>query len=264
MSQYSAQGTVVKVGSTQIYANNVTVSTTKSIEAVRALGYGVAQGQSVSGPLETTISLDYYINANADNIKTSHDTIIANPISYGNGIGETLTVGVFSLDKCYLKSLSYNAEPNSLITASASYVSNSADGKTFNLGTTIAPATVADLKFSHGSNSTTSLLANSIGFSYECSFEWEPIIFMGKKGVPEQGMLFGGGTQTLTAKGVGVSELVKYCVASRTASFSIGTQDCNGSPTSFITLTNAVLSSVELASSVGGYKEGTVVLTKSI
>jgi len=263
MANFSAQNTVVRVAGSQIYANSATATATKSIEAVRALGYALSQGQATSGPVETTISLDYFIQGGTDPIKSISDTIIANPIIYANGIGAIINIGGVSISKCYLTSYSCSAEPNSLVTASASFVAYSKT-QLINIGLNGAASTsAANLAFAHGAGSTTAALSNAIGFTYECSFEYEPVILLGKQGEPEAGLIYNGGTQTLNVRGIGAGDTVTYCPSSRTVGASVGTLCGGGGGLSF-SITNGELTSAEANASVGGYQEGSITITKQL
>jgi hypothetical protein len=261
MSQYSAQNITVTVAGSQIYATNATASSSKSVEAVRTLGNLLSQGMSTTGPVETTISIEYYIQAN-DPIKSIADTILSAPVTYGNGIGSIINIGNATINKCYLTSYSLTAESNSLVTASASFISR-ASSQSLVMGLNTAPAVIADLKFAHGGASNSTLVSKATSFTYECSFEWEPIILMGKLGEPEPGVLFNGGSQSLNVKGIGAGGTVTYCPQTQTASASVA-QLCGGGGSLTLSVTNGDITASEVSAAVGGFQEGSITVTRQL
>jgi hypothetical protein len=264
MSLYSAQNVTVKVGANQIFASSATATATKSVEAVRTLGNLLAQGTITSGPVETTISLEYYLRDSSDPIKSIADSILSNPLTYASSVGTAITIGQAVINKCFLTSYSVSAESNSLVTASASFISYGKE-QNLNIGQNNASSQALNYKFAHGGGSNSSLVAKATAFTYECNFEFEPIILMGKQGEPEQGLLFNGGTQSLNVRGIGAGGLVTYCTQSQTASASVGTISCGGGNSSLtFTITNGDITSSEVNASVGGFQEGSLTITKQL
>jgi hypothetical protein len=255
MANFTAQGTQVSIGGTPIFARSASANTSISLEAVRVLGKTASQGVAPSGPQETTVNIEYYIQS-SDPGKNIVDTIISNPSAYN---GTSISIGSATITKAFLTSLSISAEPEGLVTASASFVCYE-PGINLNIGSFQSPGGSAqNLEFAHGAGSSAGI-SNPIGFSYEASFEWEPVLIMGSAGTPDQGgYIFNGGTETLSVRGAGAGGQVTYCPTTRTATAN-ARSICGGSSVNYSVA--GVITSSEISASVGGFAEGGFTVVK--
>jgi hypothetical protein len=263
MSQYSARNVTVNFNEGLIYATSATATSTKSVEPIRTLGNLLSRGQTTTGPVETTVSLEYYLKDAADPIKSVLDTIILSPLAYAISAGNIIKIGGGSINKCYLTSYSLTADANSLVTASASFFSVGKEQDLLMSTATAGTATVENLKFAHGAGTTSAILSKTIGFTYEVSLEWEPLILMGKAGEPEAGMLFKGGNQTLNAKGIGLGQKITYCAVTKVASVAVGLL-CGGNTSMTISMADAEITSAEISNNADGFQEESATFTKPI
>lgn len=264
MSQYSAQNVIVTVNAGKIFASNATASATKPVEAARTLGNLLSQGLITTGPVETTISLEYYLKDSLDPIKNIADAILSNPLSYANSAGGIIKIGQATINKCYLTNYSCTAESNSLVTASASFISYGKE-QDLNIGANAEISSAQTYKFAHGAASASTLLARATAFTYECSFQWEPVLLIGKQGEVEQGLLFNGGSQSLNVRGIGAGGKVSYCPQTQTASASVGTINCNGGNSSLaFSVINGDITSAEVNAAVGNFQEGSITVTRQL
>lgn len=258
MANFTAQGTQVSIGGTPIFARSASANTSISLEAVRVLGKTASQGVAPSGPQETTVNIEYYIQS-SDPGKNIVDTIISNPSAYN---GTSISIGSATITKAFLTSLSISAEPEGLVTASASFVCYE-PGINLNIGSFQSPGGSAqNLQFAHGAGSTINSagINNPIGFSYEASFEWEPVLIMGSAGTPDAGgYIFNGGTETLSVRGAGAGGQITYCPTTRTAS-AIARSVCGNNSITYTV--DGVLTSAEINASVGGFAEGGYTVVK--
>jgi hypothetical protein len=256
MANFTSQGTQVSIGGTSIFARSASANTSISLEAVRVLGKTAAQGVAPSGPQETTVNIEYYIQS-SDPGKNIVDNITANPSAHQ---GTTIQIGSATITKAYLTSLSVSAEPEGLVTASASFVCYE-PGINLNIGSFQSPGGSAqNLQFAHGAGSTADI-SNPIGFTYEASFEWEPVLIMGSVGKPDAaGYIFNGGTESITVRGAGAGGQVTYCPTTRIASASARSV-CGGGGVNYSV--NGSLTAADINASVGGFAEGGYTVVKN-
>lgn len=257
---FNAQDITVRIGGTRIFASSANASTSISQQSIKILGNALAQGQAPSGPQETTISIEYYIQG-SDPVRSICTTILGNPTSYP---GAQIVIGGATIPNCYLTSLSVSAEPQSLVTASCNFVSYQ-PGISLIIGQGSSNNTPnANLKFAHGSAAgTTASVDNALGFQYEASFQWKPILILGSNGAPLGQYTFDGGTETLTVRGVGAGGLVSFCPDNSAASASIALLCGAGSSTTY-SIINGSLTSADISADVGGFPEGSFTVTKQL
>jgi hypothetical protein len=257
---YNAQDISVTIDGSKIYASSAKASTSISQQAVKSLGFALAQGQAPSGPQETTVNVDYYILSN-DPVRSICTAILGSPTTYQ---GTTIVIGGATITKAYLTSLSVSAEPQSLITVSCSFVSFQPG-----IGLTIGQGSPnntpnSNLKFAHGASAaTTASITNALGFQYEASFQWKPILILGSNGTPLGQYTFDGGTESLTVKGVGAGGTVSFCPATQLASASVGAL-CGGGGGASYSVTNGSLTAANISADVGGFPEGSFTVTKQL
>ena len=255
MANFTSQGTQVSIGGTPIFARSASANTNISVEAVRVLGKTAAQGVAPSGPQETTVNIEYYIQS-SDPGKNIVDAIKLNPSAYN---GTSISIGSATITKAFLTSLNVSAEPEGLVTASASFVCYE-PGINLNIGSFQSPGGSAqDLQFAHGAGSTANI-SNPIGFTYEASFEWEPVLIMGSAGTPDAGgYIFNGGTESITVRGAGAGGQVTYCPTTRTATATARSVCGNNSVTYDVA---GIITAAEINASVGGFAEGGYTVVK--
>jgi hypothetical protein len=257
MSQLSAAGVRVFIGSTQVFARSASASSNMSVEGVRILGNSLSQGTVPSGPLETTANIEYYIQG-SDPVYALVQTIVGNVGSYK---GTDIRIGNATITKAYLTSYSVSAEPEGLVSASCSFVSYERQ-QNLTIGLVTPPSSFGNLNFAHGQGSSAGI-ANSVGFSYDASFEWEPILIMGAAGQPQQdGYIFNGGELSMTLRGAGAGNTINYCMTDGTATASAGSV-CGGSASQQYTI-QGKLAGAEINAEVGGFAEGGFTVTRTL
>lgn len=262
MSQLSAQNVKVTLGGTEIYATSVSVEQTKSTEAVRTLGNFLAQGQVPTGPVETTISIDYLLKDGVDPFKAVSDAIISNPLTYAKQGTASISIAGTSLSKVYLTSHSVTAEAEGLVNGSVSFVNFAKDGITLPSQASAVASQAQNFSFAHGFTSTVAAGSQAVGFTYECSFEWEPVLLMGKGGDPDpNGLLFNGGSQSLTVRGVGASKSVKFCPVTEAASATAVALSCGGAGQTAYSVIGDITAG-GFSAQTDGFQEGTFTVTK--
>lgn len=248
-----AAGIKVSIDGTQVWARSASASTTMSTEGVRALGSVIALGQVPSGPQETTANIEYYI-AGEDPAYGIGNSIASDPTAHK---GVEITIGAASF-KGYLTSHSVTAEPDGLVTASASFVSFE-PGINLKIGEGSSEVGPKDVAFAVGQGSSSGG-NQSTSWSFEASFEWEPILLMGAEGVPSsEGYIFNGGQRSLTVRGVGDGGSVSYCLENSTANATAGAV-CAGSTFSYNVA--GKLTSAEVNAEIGGFAEGGFTVTE--
>jgi hypothetical protein len=252
-----AAGVTVSIDGKKVYARSASASSTMSTEGVRTLGFAVAQGQVPSGPQETTVNVEYYIQG-SDPVYSIGQSIAANPTAHK---GITVQVGGASVSKAHLTSHSVTAEPDGLVTASASFVSYE-PSQNLSIGQGTPNSQPNTLPFAHGQGSTVGGGAQSVGFTYEANFEWEPILLMGAAGKPNsEGYIFNGGTVSLTTRTVGGGGNVSYCLSDGTATASANAVCAGGGQTYSV---KGKLTSAEINAEVGGFAEGGTTVTQTL
>ena len=252
-----AAGVTVDIDGKKVYARSASARSTMSTEGVRALGFAVAQGQVPSGPQETTVNVEYYIQG-SDPVYGIVQSITANPTSHK---GVSVKVGAANITKAHLTSHSVTAEPDGLVTASASFVSYE-PGQNLSIGQGTPSSAPATLAFAHGQGSSVGG-GQSVGFTYEANFEWEPILLMGAAGKPNaEGYIFNGGTVSLTTRTVGGGGNVSYCLNDGTASASANAV-CGGGGGQTYSV-KGKLTSAEVNAEVGGFAEGGTTVTQTL
>jgi hypothetical protein len=105
-----------------------------------------------------------------------------------------------------------------------------------------------------------------LGFQYEASFQWKPILLMSKAGNPEDQLVFDGATESITIKGVGAGKAVTFCGETiATASVVVSALACNNSSATPITYSviNGTVVSANISADVGGFPEGSYTITKN-
>jgi hypothetical protein len=251
-----AAGITVSINGTKMQARSASASSTMSTEGVRTLGNAVAQGQVPSGPQETTANIEYYIQG-TDPVYAITKAIEGNPTQHK---GADIKIGGASF-KGYLSSHSVTAEPDGLVTASASFVCYE-PGINLTLGQGSPTTSPANLAFAHGQGSSVGA-GQSIGFTYEASFEWEPILLMGAAGKPStEGYIFNGGSLSLTTRTVGGGGSVSYCLTDGTASATAAAV-CAGGGGQVYSVQGKITSS-EVNAEIGGLAEGSTTVTKQL
>jgi hypothetical protein len=255
MSAFSANGVVVSMGGGTCYARSASANSTMSVEGVRVLGKALAQGTAPSGPMETTANIEYYI-AGADPGWGIVQSIIGNPTTYG---GTSIQIGGASINKAYLTSYSLTAEPDGLITASASFVSYE-NTQNLVIGTAQAGGNAGNIGFAHGQGSSAG--ANGVGFSAEASFEWEPLLIMGAQGKPQPQYLFNGGSVSLTVRRAGGGGSVSYCLTNGTATATAAAV-CGGGGGQTYSVAGQI-TAAEVSAEVGGFAEGGITVTRTL
>jgi len=257
---FNAQDITVTIGGTKVFASSANASTSISQQPIKVLGNALAQGQAPSGPQETTVSIEYYIQG-SDPVRAICTAILGNPATYQE---TSIGIGGANISKCYLTSLSVSAEPQSLVTASCNFVSYQ-PGTDLVIGVGSPNNTPnANLKFAHGSAAGTSAsVSNALGFQYEASFQWKPILILGANGVPLAQYTFDGGTETLTVRGVGAGGQVSFCPTTSQASASVATI-CGGGGSTNYSVINGSLTSADISADVGGFPEGSFTVTKQL
>jgi hypothetical protein len=262
MSQFSAQNVKVQLGGAEIYATSVSVEQTKSTEAVRTLGNFLAQGQVPTGPVETTISIDYLLKDGNDPFKSVSDVIISGPLNYAKVGTAGLTIAGTAMSKIYLTSHSVTAEAEGLVNGSVSFVNFAKDGITLPSQATAVASQSQSFTFAHGFSSTVAGGTQAVGFTYESSFEWEPVLLMGKQGEPDaNGLLFNGGSQSLTVRGVGASKSVKFCPVTETASATAIALSCAGAGQTQYQVQGDITAG-GFSAQTDGFQEGSYTVTK--
>jgi hypothetical protein len=251
-----AAGITVTINGVTIQARSASASSAMNTEGVRTLGNAVAQGQVPSGPQETTANIEYYIQG-SDPVYAITQSIENNPTAYK---GSDITIGNASF-KGYLNSHSVSAEPDGLVTASASFVCYE-PGINLTLGQGTPSTTPNNLAFAHGQGSSVGA-GQSIGFTYEASFEWEPILLMGAAGVPfAEGYIFNGGNISLTTRTVGGGGSVSYCLTDGTATATAAAVCAGGGGQSYSV--QGKLTNAEVNAEIGGLAEGATTVTKQL
>ena len=262
MSQFSAQNVKVSLGGAEIFATSVSVEQTKSTEAVRTLGNFLSQGQVPTGPVETTISIDYLLKDGADPFKTVSDSIAGGPLAYAPQGTQGLTIAGTAMNKIYMTSHSVTAEAEGLVNGSVSFVNFAKDGINLPNQAQGVASKAQSYSFAHGFSSTVAGGSQAVGFTYECSFEWEPVLLMGKQGEPDQnGLLFNGGSQSLTVRGVGASKSVKFCPQTESASASAVALSCNSAGSTQYQVQGDITAG-GFSAQTDGFQEGSFTVTK--
>jgi hypothetical protein len=262
MSNFSAQNVKVSFNG-DVFATSVSIEQTKSTEAVRTLGNFLAQGQVPTGPVETTISIDYLLKDGADPFKKESDSIIADPLNYAKAGTAGLGIAGTAFSKVYLTSHSVTAEAEGLVNASVSFVNFAKDGPALPSQAAAVTSTAQSYAFGHGFSSTIAGQTNAVGFSYETSFEWEPVLLMGKQGEPDSaGLLFNGGSQSLTVRGIGASKNVKFCPVKETATATAIALSCAGGGQTVYTVKDGDITAGGFSAQTDGFQEGTFTVTK--
>jgi hypothetical protein len=253
-----AAGITVTINGATVYARSASANSTQSTEPIKVLGYALAQGQAPSGPTETTVNVEYYIQ-DGDPVYSLAEEIIGDPTSH---TGVDINIGSATIKKAFLTSHSVTAEPQGLVTASASFVSFEQDNN-LTIGTSDPETAPGSLPFAHGQGSTAGGASQSSGFTYESNFEWEPILLMGAKGVPLEGepCIFNGGTQTLNIREIGGGGTVSYCLTDNSAEATVAAS-CGGANQAYSV--NGQVTSAEINAEVGGFAEGGITITKQL
>jgi len=254
---FSANGVTVSFGGGTVYARSASANSTMSVEGVRVLGKALSQGTVPSGPMETTANIEYYIQQ-GDPGWAIVQTIMNNPTAYQ---GSTVKIGGASISKAYLTSYSLTAEPEGLVSASVSFVSYEKQ-QTLVIGTASAGGgQPGNLAFAHGQGSSAGG-GNSVGFSAEASFEWEPLLLMGAQGQPQTQYLFNGGSVSLTVRSAGGGGNVSYCLTNGQASATANAV-CAGGGGATYSLSGPI-TSAEVSAEVGGFAEGGFTVTRTL
>lgn len=257
MSALSANGVIVSIGGGTCYARSASANSTMSVEGVRVLGKALAQGTVPSGPMETTANVEYYIMG-GDPGWAIVQSIMNNPTVYA---GSTIKIGGASITKAYLTSFSVTAEPEGLVTASVSFVSYEKQQQLV-IGSASAPGgQPGNLAFAHGQGSNAGG-SNSVGFSAEASFEWEPLLTMGAQGQPQPQYLFNGGSVSLTIRNAGGGGSVSYCLTNGQATATAGTV-CGGGAGQAYSVAGQI-TAAEVSAEVGGFAEGGFTVTRTL
>lgn len=180
------------VNTTGILAESASIEVSNSLAPAYSLGARGSCDQSPSGPLKTTLTLDYYLQTNKE-----PNYITASGLrSY---VSESpVTVGIAGLGAvAYLERYSIRADPNSLIKASASYTCFTPLGgelrtKLISLNYTGSnPSGIA-----HSWATEPQSNSQILGFSYELTAKWEPVYGIGNANPVN--VLFHGGQETFT------------------------------------------------------------------
>jgi hypothetical protein len=261
MSQFSAQNVKVQFQG-EVFATSVSVEQSKSTEAVRTLGNFLAQGQVPTGPVETTISIDYLLKDGADPFKSVSDSIIIAPLDYSKQGTNGLSIAGASFSKIYMTSHSVSAEAEGLVNGSVTFVNFAKDGIPIPTQAAGTASASQNFSFAHGFSSTIGGGSNAIGFTYECSFEFEPVLLMGAGGEPDpNGLLFNGGTQSLTVRGVGASKNVTFCPKTETATANAIALSCGGGGSTSYSCIGDITAG-GFSAQTDGFQEGSFTVTK--
>jgi hypothetical protein len=263
MSQFSAQNVKVQLNGAEIFATNVSVEQTKSTEPVRTLGNFLSQGQIPSGPVETTLSIDYLLKDGADPFKTISDGIISGPLNYAKAGTAGISVAGAGFSKMYMTSHSVTAEADGLVQGSVSFVNFAKDGPSLPTSAQGVSSQAQAYSFAHGFASTAQGTSQAVGFNYECSFEWEPVLLMGKQGAPDDaGLLFNGGSQSLTVRGLGAAKQVTFCPKTETASATATALSCTSAGSTNYQVQGGDITAGGFSAQTDGFQEGSFTVTK--
>jgi hypothetical protein len=189
----------VKISTTGILAESASIESSLSLSPAYSLGHRGSQDQVPSGPLKTTISIDYYLKTDRE----PNYAISSGLRSYLSDTPSPVGIKIAGLGApAYLERYSLRTEPNSLIKANASYVCFTPLGgelreKLFNANYSGTNASGVGHGWTTNITSTTDQSNNrTLGFSYDFSAKWEPVYKMGTANPVN--VLFHGGQETFS------------------------------------------------------------------
>jgi len=243
------QNVRVTINGNNVYATSASVNFQVPMESVRGLGFSKAVASVPNGGVEGSIDIDYIV-AN-EPVYSIFQSIISSPTTYR---GTSINIGGTNYQG-YLTSFSMNGEPNTVITASASFTVFGGGGPNFS---SLSPQAVSEVSVAHGAGTTLSI-AQAIGFNYSVSIDWQPLYFLGQQTVAL--VVFGGGSESLNLRGNNAGRVITQCPVTQTASVNLSSV-CGGGAAGNITISNGKIVSSEGTVQVGNATEAGFTVTK--
>ena len=175
----------VKINNSGIMAEFVSINTSTNLEPVYILGKKDSINQTPNGPLQSTISIDHYLDTSYDPgfnlisiLRTGHNT--------SNYTPETIVVAGIT-GQGYLSNYDIRISPNEPIKVSVNYlIYEDVSGNIVNK----LPSTKFNITNSsgiaHGNTSFVTSTANYItgkiyDLNYSCNINWVPVYILGTK-----------------------------------------------------------------------------------